>query len=737
MPTKDYIIPAYGSSGAAVHGWLLEAQQEGMGWLASQPPGRSWEAVVQLLRGEAFGPDAASMSNVDYPKAKRIFRELVASLASFQHEGEFKVLWDNAFYDQAHLLTDLDRNWFTSTKANLAYRSGIQTALAKGTSYFVETWDPFYWGPWKGEVVLEAFDPADVTFVQLPRDHDIQKAYMVILRYELPINLARRMYRRVNPGFAHSLQPDQQSPSWVQKGLQKVQQFISPALRVAGRTRQDSGGAFPTVNIYHGYIVDDAINLTPEPVTMGAYGTNWSYTVPALGDPMPTGLRNPQTGEPFTRPAKEEDCRLFPLRRLCIWSSTGVAYDGSSPWWHGQVPVARLAFNDLPWEALGGSAISDVRSMEQGIVALMRATEDSAAARLDPPALYDDTVVSEAWAKSFNPRLAGVRAAAPLMQGDPIKFPVAPQYYDVPQWITSHIESQEARMDYLTGVKDVAAIAKAKQIPGADTIEKLLEMAGPLVQDMVRALEAPLTELGQWRGALYFQFYNAARIVNTVGPDSFDPEEWNWIPETLKQQALNRYKHLPPAQREQAARTGTFQFTPEMLLAQGTMQTQEQRTEQAFKLISQFRYEVTESGVNEIHRMTTKLFYLQLMKEGFPVSPWTFARIAKIPNFGPPPEGTNTEMERWIAWQHMKIELQGELQKESAVAQAEAQTAAMGVMAEGGMMGGAPGGPGGEPGNIPDIPGMEGTSRGRPQSYRNPPRMVRKDQGARTTITTA
>lgn len=739
----DYVMPPYGSTGERIHGWLLEAVQEGQGWLAAQAPSREWAAAAAMLAADSRGPDSSVMSNTEYPKAKRIFRELVASLASFQHEGEFKVLWDNRYYDQAHLLTDIDQNWFRSTKANVHYRKGIQTAVAKGTAYFVEEWDPHFWGPNQGDIRLTAMDPSCVTFVQLPADNNIQNAYMAIVKYEMPINLAKRIYGRINPAFARDLQPDQQSASWIQRGVEKVQQFISPALRVAGRTRQTANGSFPTVNIYHGYIMDDSINLSPAPIQMGAYGTNWTYTVPALGDPIPTGLKNPATGEDLTRPAKADDCRMFPLHRLSVWSSTGVCYDGSSPWWHGGKPITRLSFNDLPWEALGGSAITDIKTMGDGISALMRAMEDSAAARLDPAALYDDSIVSKEWAQAFNPRLAGVRAAAPLSTGgQPIQFPVPPGHYDVPQWIPQFMQDQEGRMDYITGVKDVAAIAKARQIPGADTLEKLLEMAGPIVQDMVRAIEMPLKELGEWRKAYFFQFYNSARIIQVVGPDNYTPEEWNYIPDAMKEKALARFFYLPEQKRQEAV-LGQFQFSGGMLTPDiPATASADERSEAIFKLISQFEYEVSESGVNEIHRMTTKLFYLQLMKEGFPISWWTFAKIAKISNFGPPPEGTNTEMERWIAQQHIKINLQGELQKEAALIQAETQAAIQQAMGGGGQPpedGGAPpAAGGGPPGEVPPVPNLgDGGRAGRPQSYKKPPRMVSKDHGTRSTITTS
>ena len=44
---------------------------------------------------------------------------------------------------------------------------------------------------------MRAFAPGDVTFVQLPKNHNIQQAYMVIIRDEMPLNLARYTYQNV------------------------------------------------------------------------------------------------------------------------------------------------------------------------------------------------------------------------------------------------------------------------------------------------------------------------------------------------------------------------------------------------------------------------------------------------------------------------------------------------------------------------------------------------------------
>jgi len=426
-------------------------------------------------------------------------------------------------------------------------------------------------------------------------------------------------------------------------------------------------------------------------------------------------MKNPATGNDFTTPATDAECRLFPLRRYTIFSRTAIAYDDTSPWWHGDVPLARIRFNDWAWEALGSSLVGEVRTMQVGIESLMRLVEDSANARLDPPMIYDDTKVAQSWAQSFNPRKAGARAGADINQGELVKYPVDPAIYNVPDYIPEWIKAQEERMDYMTGVRDLVAVAKAQQIPGADTLEKLMEMAGPIVQDLVRALEQPLQQLGDWRKAYYFQYYTRQRMLTVAGPDGVD-EDVAYTPEQL----IPLDKKLDDETKKWVAIESD---ADKMKRVAGD--SAEARTVRLRRSLDEYRYQVTESGINEIHRMSTKLFYIQLMKEGFPISWWTFAKIAQIPNFGPPPAGTNTEMERWIAQRHMQIELDVELQQQAAEAM-------------GGGMGGGSGevAPGGTPGNAPPAEG-NGGGPGRPNSYKKAPQLQQKDGGTRSTITTS
>lgn len=675
-----YQIPAFGSDGKTVQGYLAEALQEGEAWLKTQRPSIEWQRVLDALAPSDQSSHLADQSNTGYAKTKRISRDLVASLANFRYEGEYRVQYEQSLVPIAQHLTKRDRHWFQQTHTHDTLRKILQYAVNLGTGYGWQVWDKDFHGMNQGDVRLTALAPDDVFFVQLPKDHDIQNAYMVIIREELPINLAKRRYYGENAAFAAALMPDRDSPGWIERGLRKVQQLFggSPIFKYTGRER-NQGASFPTVDIFHAYIMDSSVNMDPVPRIMGKTGTNWSYTVPVLGSMIPTGQRNPD-GSPTLKEATAADCQLFPTRRYCIFSRSVdfPCYDGPSPWWHGKAPVARFRFGDLAWEALGASLIGDVLTMQNGIESIMRDVEDSSHARMDPPAIYDDSKVSKSWAEAVNPRRAGVRAAADMNFGEVFKILGEKWQYEVPTWIPDWIHSQESRMDYLAATPDLVAIAKAKQVPGSDTLEKLLEMAGPLVQDMIRGVEAPQYELGEMRKALFVQFDTKARWMQLVGPTPGTDETFEWTPSTIV--PLGPPNETPD---ESKVRRKTY--------------------------LNEFKYHLSQSGVNEIHRMTTKLFYLQLIKLGFPIDWWTFASIAQIPNFGPAPtdsEGNEivTVMERWIAQKHMLTELMGEEQQ------------AAGIL-----------GPDGKPAQ----------PQGRPNVNTRPPQIVSKDGGTRSTVKTS
>lgn len=648
-------IPPYGSSSDLLLPWLLEAVSEGEAWLGSQRPTVEWDKVLDSLGPEMNPVVLQGLSNTGYDKVERNYRDIVASLSNFRHDGEYAPRWNQELYERAHLLTKLDRHWYRESNAHDTHRSNLQYAAALGTGYLYEDWDKEL-----HDIRLTAIAPGDVTFLQLPKNHNIQQAYAVIIKEEVPINLARRMY----PFFANKFVADRDAPGWLMKGLRRLQRLMggSPAMRVAGNSSRRQTGSFPTVDIYKMYTLDNAINEKPFPVKMGTYGTNWSYTVPWMGQPLETGKMNGGVKE--TRSATTEDCRLFPYRRYTIFTRQFTIYDGSSPWWHGAVPLARTRFNDLAWEALGRSLLASPMKIQEGIVALMRYIEDACAARLDPPYIYDEMKASEGFAKSFDPRKAGSRAGANLDAGKLIEFPVDWQVYDVPAVIPEWIQQQEARLDQQMGTPDLVAVAKAKQVPGEGTLEKLIEMAGPLVQDMMQQLERPLWELGTWRIAYYFQFYSKARVIQVAGPADDPTDEQEFGPDDDRGEPTKR-------QTKQAEPFAVDErhdevFDPDQLVPPMADEAPEAKVERARRYISEFKYTITESGVHEMYRMVNRLALLQLRKAGLPIDWWTIGKAFKLSNLGPEPEGTHNMMERWVAEQHLTRELAVELQGDVA-----------------------------------------------------------------------
>jgi hypothetical protein len=247
------------------------------------------------------------------------------------------------------------------------------------------------------------------------------------------------------------------------------------------------------------------------------------------------------------------------------------------------------------------------------------------------PMIFDEQLVSKGFADAFNPRLAGVRVGANLQMGDVVKFPIPIEAYNAPVSILEFMKGQEDRMDYLSASRDLVALAKAKQIPAADTMEKLLESAGPIVKDLIQSLAQPLTDLAEMRKAYYLQFYSVPRIIQVTDADGDEVD---------------------------------FQYRPNLIVPSVEFESAMAQAQRTKHYLSEFCFHISSQAMNEIHRMSTKLFFLQLMKIGFPIDWWTFADIAEITNFGPEPEGTHNVMERWMAMQHIKAEMAGEAQKQ-------------------------------------------------------------------------
>jgi len=671
---------------------------EGENYIQGQRAYADIDKAIDILNGcDEDDRRYDQLSKVRVNRLKRQIREVVATLSNLRPLWGFKS--DNPqFEHQTEILNKLVLSWWHNTFADRKIREALQYAAVQGTGYLSPVWQKDFWFAGRGDVALHAYGPKDVLPIQMGRDHDLQRAYAVIIRTETPINLARKMY----PLAGDRISADRGAPLEMKKGQKRVQKFVSPALvHGRGRNQDLEETPFPMVDIYNIYIMDTCYNDTGTDMLMGEPGANWSYLVPYVGKKVDTGMLD-ALGRPVQHEVTPEEALLYPRRRLIVATNYGVLYDGPSPYWHGQVPLVQFRVDDWAWDFLGFSLIHDGATIQESNNQIFRAIDDSANLRLRPPKIYDKNLISQTSIDLFDTRMPGSSLGTDMTLGDPVRFLSEKGQYDVPQWIIEHLAAQEERMSDLMGLKDLTSLAKARQTPSSDSIEKLMELAGPLVTDMSRNMERSMRELGDMFKAYVFQFYTAPRRVQILGKDGVTEEDFYYRPGTLIPNSLPGEDPLNPKSREQ---------------------------DRAFWHMNNFLFHVTPNSMHQITQMTKKMLYLQLWRDQrFPISPQTVAEALDIPNWGT--LDGNTEFDKWINYMRQYNELQIQLMTAQQVAAMQLQMAGQMAMA-GGIVGEAAAGmQGGE------LPGQqtEQPNEGRPPSGQNPPQIQQKDGGERTTV---
>lgn len=654
-------------------GRLKEYLETGRNFIQNESSYRDVPEALQILCGGG-NVKFNGYSDVSINRIKHDFRTVVATVSNLRPTGLAltKRKEEEASVDR---LNKMKQHWWMTTFQDRKYREQVQWVVALGTGYMEPWFDPNFYGYYRGEIATKTHGPGAVFPVMLTEDGDLQKAYAVTICEQVPLHIVLANY----PQYAHAIQPSRSS--WIGRVWDRVRGQPQPTNGVMGvlATPQMSlGRDMPVVEVNTTYIMDMQTNGTGQVIPMGVPGSSWEYKVPYLGQEIPTGIRDLQ-GRQVMKRAREEDCMLFPLRRRIIWiDGQAVLSDGTSPQLHGRVPLVKLRFDDFPWDFTGQSIVKDTARLQKARNQIIRAVIDSVLVRLQPPLAYDPNIIDPALMARINTRIPGQTIQTAMAMGDPVKPLLPLGHWDVPQWIMQMITMLGEEMDNLALVKDLTAIAKAKQVPSADSIEKLLEMAGPVVQDICRAGEKATCEFDALWYPMAMQFWDASKVFHVLGEDGavkewLDMDPGNLIP-----------SHLPGEDRKQPSVFDTWQ-----------------RTRWA---IEQQSYTVEPFSQAQVSRIGRNLVLLQAKKAGIPVSDNTIGKGLGL-NMGELPpmrDGKSpvTEPEKW------------EVESEWKAAIAEDIA--------GGAGAGAP-----KPG------------RGRPNSNQTPPHVKSKDGGTRTTIATS
>jgi len=684
-------------------GWLREAYQEGDSWLRSQKAMSQMRAAMDLLAGKEIEDIPAELSKAFHNRLKRQIREAVAVQSQINPSWYYETS-NPQFEPVSEQVNQLLKSWWSSSFADLAIRKTVQYKVPLGTGYSSPRWSKPRGSFGDGEIVLDSFGPADVRLIQPPRDYDIQRSYAVITTVEMPINMARAMY----PAKAARIIPDRDTPTFgdsqAKRWMERMTRgFGSLAYRMFGvkKTKKDLETRFPTVDVHYMYVNDEAINDSQTVVSMGQPGSTWHYQVPYFGQDIPDGLPDPATGRQTMRPAKLEDIRLYPLRRLVIFTNTALLYDDTSIYWHGRVPLVRFRSDDWPWEALGYGMILDGAPLQRELNNVLRGLGDRVNVSLRPGLLFDENSISAREMEKVDPRKPGARIRLNLAGAlNPISTLLPPELLRIDSSWVEYIRVIAEFMDHQSAVTDFRNLAKAKQIPSDATIDKILEISGPLVQDETRTMEKAMAELGEMILPMLFQFYSQKRKFSIIANDKigvsfFDFDPKNLVPNEM-QPVLSR---IP--------------------------ETQKWRVMQEFQ--HAFRMVVLPNSLHEATQTQQKLLMLQLWRDGrFPLDPVTLAQTLGIRNFGDPWPEVTSVYDRYKHYLKDMTEFQAILGVLATMVQMRAGLGAMAGGAGGMEQGGAPG----------EQPKafQNGEERGRPPSGQKMPQIKSKDGGARTTV---
>jgi hypothetical protein len=697
--------------------WAMQQVDDGREFFEKSPGYEQLEESVRLLSGAPDAKLQAKQKDGKYSKLytsrlKRNLREQIASLSDIRFVPGFKS--DNTdFQKQESTLNKYAAFWYVDRFIDISIKKGVQWMGITPCAWLEIKYHQIPGERGKSEIEVDGLSAFDVVMSGVPDNGDHQRAYAVTIIKDMPIYLAHATW----PEHQRQLKPDRETPKgWFEKMRDKTRAIIADIFTIPSNI--PSTAKNPTVRLYYQYVLDLSVNSSGKEVRMGyvkrmrkvvengvpidrevEIETPWAYKVPFVGQMIPAGY---DAGGTMTyRVAQEEDCRLFPGRRLIVFNELkDRIYDGPMWDWHGKVPLVKLCAD--PWPFGDFSMVHDTAPIQVTINELERMAHQTARNRYNPSMLYNYRAVDRNKAKVFRTDVTGQRLGYNGAEGtgDNIMRPALPkEFYGIEEWYMKFLDTYlPQNMDYQMGVRQIQGLSQMKATIKDDSLSSALENSGPIVKSIARDMERAMRDLAEMFKFLVIQYKRTPALLAVLGVDGVSAENFDYQPGNLIP------SHLPGENKDKPS-----------------IYTDRER---AKWLADHIPFFVAPNTLHEIVQMSQKMIYLQLWRspQPFPIDPWTIAEVLRLGNFGPMPEGANNMLERWTKWQEIQLRIKMKMAAEAKILARE-----LGLDDQG--MDGGGGGPGG---GTPKG-GARGRG-GRAPSGQAAPQIVSKDGGARSTI---
>ncbi len=665
---KSWQVPSYGAGKMEVQTWQKEQIEDGLRYFESSPSYQQLQESIRILSGQPTDKLAQKQEQIGYStlhtnRIKRNCREMVTSLSDIRFTPGYHSD-ANEYQGVATTMNRVAASWYADRFIDVKIKKSIQWMAITPSTYMELMYRVLPGERNRVEIDLVPHSCFDVIQTGVSESGELQESYTVTIIRNLPVYLAHSIW----PDDTEKLIPDQESPvGWREKAIAVVTDVFSSGTEK--RTARN-----PTVRLYYTYVLDLSVNKSGSTKKMGyakdGSETPWSYDVPSVGQMIPAGYD--AGGTPIFRAAKNEDCRLFPGRRLLVSTETECIYDG--PMWdmHGKVPLVKMSSDSWPFADF--SMIHDGANMQDAIGEMERMIHQTARNKMTPSISYNMRAIGQPKAKAIRTEVTGQRIGYNGNEGtDPIKPLLPDSFYNVEGWQPEFVKYLNEGLDYQMGVNQFSAMAKAKIGGAGDAMEKLLELAGPIVKGISRDMERAFRDIADMFLFLVLQYYTTPKIMTIVGVDGVTPETFDFDPGKIVP------SHLP----------GEHPEKPSI----------HSYRERAKWIAEHIRFFITPNTLHEITQSAQKMMYLQLWRGGFPIDPWTLAEVFNIGNFGKKPEGTDDIMSRYLAWQKMQMELKAQMMQMEQELQGAAGDGGDGPSNAPGL--GPKGGPKGTGGNAP------------------------------------
>lgn len=641
---SDWQVPPF-EQAANILPWVEEQVQEGEGWLSGQPAYKNLSRNMAIYDGLCKDNTRSTLITNFLGFNLKKFVETISDIREICTYGSDAP----QFKEYANLENRVAKAIYTEAQYPRQLAKVLKYAAAMSVGYTWVKCKAEDYGRGERQIMFSPLGILDVVPIQVPKEtNDVQDAYAVTVFEYMPVAEAHARF----PLFQSELKPVDQTRYDSHQSQYRLAFQQKCAYNTVGDQPRNWGNLY--CEIRYTYVRDMRINTTGFELPMGDANTSWFHKVPFVGQQILGGIKN---GQPFMRPAENEDCWVYPNLRLIV-SNANVSrpmYDGPAWDWHGKIPVVQLLVDEDPWRPLGKSLTDNVASIETTKRKHERAMDQILTVQMDPPLGYDRQATGGPKIENFDMFESRQRAG---VDGEPKKIlqSILPEEVQVREQNFKFHELLTKMEEQQLGINDVGALLDLKLNMSSDSIDKALDPIGPLAKAIASAVERHNANVGYMLKFMIPQWYDTRRIVSIVGPNNLPEGVMDFDPNSL----------IPSHGEDEYESHGVpiGDGLVEMAWRAPMSRSKYDKLERARRFARNLRLASVPSTLNKLTQVQEQTKLLALKGRGAPLSWHTVLTKLGVENVGEI-QG-NTEFEKWVNEEKLMLFLKAQAAKLAA-----------------------------------------------------------------------